>query len=473
MKFGGTYLALGGLWLGLASPSLWAYTSDDLADLKLAYKLFNLSQSANMRANKYVESEGTAKSYNSNDGNSFLSNTTYHSYVWSYCRRWQGPRRCSKWLPPYVSPHGEHADRSPLEGIAYNAWVQNQGAPRAGAGGTVYGIWQFQTRGALLDRDGKIDEKNVRDWKIMPNVASQISRLGERTAQTEISKTLDSNTGDDVPNTMPNMEALRMMASRWTRMYFNRLASNLGEQRIADKGIEFGLGESRPSCGSYLDAMRSLQQKAPYEDRLKTQGILAIETRLKNLQTRYRLCLAMNARSLNEVNPVVQGEQIRSGSPNTELVSKWKTRVNLAMITNAGLDPNSVPHPSYYQFQKSDYATPITAFKYGGQKVGVVMMTPQDQINTYNRNLKVAAQAYDAVAARNPFFQGSGAAIMKNQIAPGSRNMIELNGFTPDMKNQLAHTRFPRTGPNSAFSGSRNPETQLENSRAELIGQNQ
>src|SRR5258708_2619624 len=124
-----TWLAFHASFVALIVPAtVWAdlrFTNERNARDALANKLLKLSQSLDMKESSYPESGGGgAQDFNRNDGNSFTSNTTYHSYVWHYCLRWIGQRYCEKWLPPYVSIHGGNGDKSPLEGVVYNAWKQ-------------------------------------------------------------------------------------------------------------------------------------------------------------------------------------------------------------------------------------------------------------------------------------------------------------------------------------------------------------
>src|SRR5262249_45951033 len=114
-------------------------------------------------------------------------------------------------------------------------------------------------------------------------------------------------------------------------------------------------------------------------------------------------------------------------------------------------------------FDKARYSTRMLDHQYGGAVKGMVRMTNAEQIASYNQLLDWASAGSKGAAAR------AGGAISADsldrfKIGVGSRNMVEINGLTPDMRNQLAGTSFAR---NTVMSSS-SPERNLEDAPAQL-----
>jgi len=478
--FWGTYPAVRAFYLGIALTVLFTHSSvwgrdassDDVANARLAYKLKQLSKSLDLREGRYEDSAGDEpKNFNRNDGNTYLSNTTYHSYVWDYCQQWVGNQRCNEWIPAFVSKHGQNSDRSPLEAVVWDDFQQNKGQLQQNGNNSQYAIWDITTRGGSpLDRFGRIDDTNITNWKIKPQLEQKIEQLGERTAQRNIDATMDPNVqakaGSAGGEELTSMESLRFMAERWTKMYRNRLLANLGEERVARKPIEFALGENRPTCDSYLDALRQQQQATTGGRRLTAQGQLEMETRTKQLEQRYNLCVQMRQQAGSQVNPQVVGNGIQAGSPDTERGAEWRNRVNLAVVDSAGTNPNDVPHPSDVQIAKSEYTTNLKQYEAGGLNYKTVGKTNLDQLNGYNSVLTTAAEGVKAAAARNPFMADYSTDVVNRQIQPGTRGLVDINGMTDSMKENLAATGLPRTAPADV---KKDPAKNLESTPGELV----
>jgi len=432
------------------------------AKAALATKLFRLSQSLDMKEASYPESAGGGgKDYNANDGNAFTSNTTYHSYVWSYCLRWIGGRLCERWLDPYVSIHGLNSDKSPLEAEVLSAWQRlkkDEVATRQG-GNADYAIWQVRARNGatILDTDNKLDPRALAEWKLRPDVKQNVENIGTQTAERQITYMDESAQG-----TLPNMEGLRIMASRWTKMFRNRLLANLGEQRAIQPGIEFALGEEIPDAPGYVRAISNSPDEQLGEERILSQPTLDPETKALTLQERIALYQQALEMSAYAVNPRVQGKGITEGGVDTEPVDMWRTRVNLALVDYAGISPNDIPKPGDAAITQEEYATPIADYAPGGLTYRTVMATNAQQIASYNRALDEAAISYQEIAARSRNIADRSAEVAKWKIQVGSVNLVRLNGLTPEMRNELKETSYPVNG-----AGSRG-ELSPEQSPAEL-----
>ena len=287
-----------GLWaLGATAlvPHAFAETPDptgleNKARESLAQKLNALSQSLDLKEAKFQN--GNSQGLDANTGNPTYSYTTLHYFVQSTCLEWVGDQYCSRWLDPFVSEHGLTANRSPLEAVVADQWLANKDVDGSGE----YKIWQISRSngGSNLDEDGKLDRSGITDWRLRSDVRNKIDDIGVKTAQHQLSLTYD----DAAPKggagqVLPNLETLRVMASTWTKMFRNRLVSNLADMRTGDKGIEFLHNEDMPDCEAYVQAMQSHQEHTKAEERLQMQSRLSYETLPLDLQTRYKACVAM------------------------------------------------------------------------------------------------------------------------------------------------------------------------------------
>jgi hypothetical protein len=359
---------------------------------KLAKKLEKLNKGADMKVATDPNSAGGGKSFNSNDGNSFLSNTTYHSYVWSYCMKWAGPRQCDRWLDPYVSVHGTHGDRSPLEETVYNAWNAKKKEGDQGEGGK-YAIWDVKATRPILDPEtGRLDMTAINSLSLQSDVKEKVEKVGYDTASRQIRVTYDENAGKG-DNTMPNMESLRMMASRWTDMLRRRLVSIRGESLASQKGIEFALGEDIEDCKAYLYQVKNdppTDDPEEQEKRIKPQGPLSLDTTAMELEDRAKRCQMMMAASVYKPQ---KGE---------DRVDAWRARVNVAAIDYAGIDPNSIPRPQGTQLTEEETTQEVATWSEGGTDMQVERTTAAQELQEYNKQLAIAAGKMREIASVSP-----------------------------------------------------------------------
>lgn len=432
--------ALFSLHTSFAKVSISAANNEWQAKHKLAAKLQKLSQSLYMKEASNPDSAGGGgQSFNRNDGNSFSSDTTYHSYVWDYCMNWIGNRVCERWLDPYVSLHGMTGERSPLEEVVSLAWMANE--KKVGNG--VYKIWRVESKGPLTDVDGKLNRKTLKRWELTPEVRQQVELEGTKTANKQMRLTYDENAEERKGNTMPNMESLRTMASRWTKMYRNRMVASLGEIRVAQQPIEFMLGEDKYDCDQYLAELKRDPDPMGGEEKIRTQPLLDFVTRNEQIQRRYDLCMKMRAQSVYSVNPVAEGNEIKSGGKEGEQIDAWRIRANIATIDYAGIDPNTLPKPSSASLSRQDITSEVADYEVGGKEYEMVRVTNAEQIASYNQALAESAARTKALTNLSPNIVDTSQKISRWNVKTGSMNLVELNGLTPEMKNELKDTTHP------------------------------
>ncbi len=455
--------------LSLTSP-VWADMASDPVEGEkkareaLAKNLLKLSQSLDMKEGKYVESQASGKAFDPNSGNSSLSNTTIHYSVESTCQEWVGGQYCKKWFDPFFSPHGLGGDFSPLEGLVAQEWMARQTIDS----GEHYRIWQIKREagGANTDNEGKLDRSGITEWRLLPEVRQKIERIGEQTAVRQVALTYDDNAPKNQrAQTLPNMESLRMMASRWTKMFRNRLVSNLAEMRVGDKPTEFRLNEELPDCEAYVQAMQSQQEQTKSEERLEPQARLQPETLALDMQQRYRQCVALRQASIQMVNPTVADGKATPGDAESERIDMWRTRVNIAMIDGVGMDPNSIAKPSNAVLTRRDLASDLANWEDGGLRMkGKKSLTNRQQLQSYNNQLELAAVGMQEVAMRSANIADNSAYIKKFKIKNGQYNAVKLNSLTPEMRGELADTSMTK----SSVMKTGGPENKLEQTAVEL-----
>lgn len=466
----GTFIVRGVLITLLAIASQADAKSAEEAGARqlLAQKLLRLSSALDMKEVSFPESRGNGKDYNADDGNSFTSRTTYHSYVWSYCLQWVGPRLCRRWLDPYVSAHGFTGDQSPLEGLVGQEWKARRGngeVPAEVQSGQ-YAIWNIEKQGGgnLLDIDGKLERKNLTKWELLPEVRNKVEKLGDETAVAQISITYDDSSGKG-ENTMPNMESLRVMAQRWTKMYRNRMVSILGQARAMERGSEFALGEDKATCDQYKAALDREMDESGIEERVNPQPLLDPDTKAKNLNERYQACIGLRSQSVYAVNPQVNGNNVQEGDAETEEFDRWRARAAIAAVDAVGTNPNDLPKPRGGAVREEEMENTLVDYAIGGLQANKVRMTNQRQLASFNDNVESAAVGMEEVSKRSGgYIVDNGINIRKFKLRPGTVNAVQLNGLTPEMKGELSDTAVARTK-----TGSNDTDGQrLENTPGEL-----
>ncbi len=421
----------------------------------LANKLLKLSQNLNMKEASFRESLANGKAINANDGNAFSSDTTYHSYVWSYCLNWIGNQFCQKWIDPYVSLHGFAGESSPLERKVAALWS----SMRNNISKNEYTIWHVERSGGgegQLGIYGDFDTNSLTDWRLLPGVAKEVQKIGTDTADKTILSTFDSKEkGNSI---MPNLESLRLMASRWTKMFRNRMVANLGELRAMDVPVEFALGEDIPECEDYLKEVKIRQEVTKLQERIQPQPTLNPVTQAMSLDDRYKMCKALRNASVYMINPQFDGKSVTQGDVNGEQIDKWRSRLNIAAIDYAGIDVRKLPRPANTKLKLEDLSNELRYYKSGGLKYKTVRRTPAEQIRSYNEQLEIAAEATKDAARRSEWIIDNSKEIKKWKIKPGTKSAVLINYLTPEMKAELDQTGYPGLYKNAKNDPTRNPE---------------
>lgn len=425
---------------------------DAKARQKLAEKLSNLSKSYAMKEARFQN--GSEEDVDRNSGNTSKSNSTYHSFTWDYCLKTYGGGNCEKWLDPYVSKHGIEADnegQSNLENKIGQLWSGMKKDGDSGQGGS-YGIWNVQSRGggSVLDAEGRLDRTVLTKFELKKQVVQESEQIGYDTASKAIATTYD----EDAPkNTMPNMESLRLMAGRFTRMFRNRMVTNVGEIRAGERGIEFTLAEDISTCEDYLKALQQIPDEIDQE-RIKYQARLDPETFQSDVKRRYQLCVQARNKSVYKGDERVQ-------------IDKTRSQLNVAAIDYGGIDVRKLPRPENIPITEQDTTTEVGRWNDGGTEMEIIRENNAATMRQYNEQVRSAAQAMREVAARSENIPDASEEIMKHQLEIGKTSLVELNGLTKEMKSELRDTKAPSVQPQQNATNP-NPDRNFEDAPSQL-----
>lgn len=435
----------------LASPAHAVTADEQRAREHLAKKLLKLSQNFNMHEGTFTESVTAAGVINKNDLNATPADTTFHSQTYHYCAQWlfqtQMYGKCRKWIPPYVSVHGYTAEQSPLEKKVAELFEASAPKGDAQPQGGQYAIWNIERKDKLsiLDADGKIERDGIKRWDMTTKAKSEIDRVGVVTAERTIDSTYDS--GADKRNTLPNMEGLRLMAQRWTKMMRNRAVSVSGDLRAMNKGVEIGLDVEFPECKDYTSAMQKEPEETFVQQRRNPQELLSVEAMGVDVKERIARCQQLKAMSVYAVNPNIGADGKVTGG-GEESYEKWRMRAQVGVIDSVGLDPNELPKPKDNQISEDEQKVTYKDFVDGGRQFSLGRRNNAESLQTYNQQLDSAADGWTQVSQRTNIADVSGK-IRSFKVAPKSVDAVTLNGPTREMRGELASTGFPFREPAS------------------------
>ena len=179
----------------------------------------------------------------------------------------------------------------------------------------TYGIWNVEAAGRrpVIDVDGKLDRQRLSKFEILPDVKVRLKTSASRPRSARSLSTYDDSTGKG-ENTMPNMEGLRLMAERWTKMYRNRMVANLGELRAMDRGTEFALGEDKPTCESYAQRFADRDGRDPHRGENSAPGPARSRDPRPGAPGTPGDCMRLRTASVNMINPRLEGIRVQEGS---------------------------------------------------------------------------------------------------------------------------------------------------------------
>lgn len=437
--------------------------------LALAKKVLQISQSGTMKEARYEESKsGKGQQVDRNSGNPFPSNTAYHSTTRTTCLEWldADKKECrpGREVDPYITPHGMDGgeDASGLESLIVKAYQAAQGKNNESGG--EYKIWEVQARNgeSFIDPITKaFDSEKVNQWRINQELQDQIAEVGYKTALEETKQVKDLGKGFEVA---APPEVLRTMASRYTKILRNRLATNLGEYRASQAGTEVLLNEEIYDNEQYA---KNAKQVPGNDLEIRLEHQMPLDYRTNTVSLEERLAKAQKLKEADIRTPNAQIEngngEVRPGDPNTEGFDATANRLNIALIDRVGIDPNELIKAGDVSFSNKELAPIVGEYDENGNRK-LVNVTNADQLDSYNEQLREAARGMADSAAKFPGSTPYTSEVIEKtlsfQIAPGTLNAVMINGRTKAMDEDLQDTGVPRTSTPDSQSIERNLEVQ-------------
>lgn len=410
-------------------------------------KLGELVEKANTNPETSVattEEEQKSGSYNPQNGTSNGSIITYHDENMATCMESNGGGKpdganCKKWRDSKVSGHGQQkGDASDLENEIYEKWESAMNNIKDG----VYRIWNVALRAGerLLDDHGRLNEQGLAKYELNEEATKIASELGTKSAERALKIVMGEETSNNDNVISPPPEVLRAMAVNITRSIANHAVSQWAGIQAAKKGVEV-LVNSDTNVEQYRKQVENSENDVRGEERLKAQAPLDIETQGTPLEMRTEIAAALRNVSTDVVNPTVQGDEIKPGDPETEGVHEFAYRATREQLENPFINTDQIQRPQDIQLSQSQVTRSMDVVTEGedensGLKVVTENLTPRDQIESYNRQLEIAARSSEQISAESSSFVNNGQKIRSHKLKPGE-SILSINDLTPAQKQSL------------------------------------
>jgi hypothetical protein len=119
-------------------------------------------------------------------------------------------------------------------------------------------------------------------------------------------------------------------------------------------------------------------------------------------------------------------EELKINGPQKEDGLIRDMRVQLGVLEKAGVSASSIP--SNWRYNRKDDETRQTInFDENGQPLGESTMTVAEQLESYNRQVRAAAEGISEVQKRVPTLKMDSNAVLSYQIRPGTKSVMEVN----------------------------------------------
>ena len=438
------------------------------AEKKAKKELTDLVQMANTNVETSVAStsdEAKNGSYNADDKISSLSSITYHTNNDALCLEGNGSGKpdgenCKTWLDRNASEHGKESDSSPLERKIYQLW---EGA-KAKISETSYRIWNvaFKAGEIPLDDHGRLNLAGLRKYELNEEATKVAGELGERSADQALRNTLGPNAPKDGEEVAPPPEALRAIAVNITRAMANAATAKWAGIQTAKKGIEV-ITNLDVDAQKYKTEVEKKENSASGEERLLIQAELDQETIL-SLEERVARAEAIKKVDTSVINPEFEGDKLVSGDPNKEGYDEWAYRATLEQLSNPLSNAREMNHPEGIEISDRQVATALSVGSDSPEEsqnpLKVKMLTTKEQIESYNRQLEIAARNMEAISAISSSFVNTGEKIRSNKLKAGE-TILTINDLTPFQKRELNKGV-------TTIEENPNPKVQIPNTASQL-----
>ncbi|MSP18580.1 MAG: hypothetical protein EXR74_03300 [Bdellovibrionales bacterium] len=430
---------------GESSPVKVTGLEPEEAEKKAKKELTDLVQIANSNVETSVAStsdEAKNGSYNADDNISSLSSITYHTNNDALCLEGYGSGKpdganCKTWLDRNASEHGKESDSSPLERKIYQLWE----ATKAKISETSYRIWNIALKKGekVLDDHGRLNLAGLRKYELNEAATKAAGELGERSADQALRNTLGPNAPKDGEAVAPPPEALRAIAVNITRAMANAATAKWAGIQTAKKGIEV-ITNLEVDAKKYKTEVEKNENSASGEERLSNQAALDGETIGLSLEDRVARAEVIKKLDNAVINPEFEGDKLVSGDPNKEGYDEWAYRATIEQLSNPLSNAREMNHPEGIEISDSQVATPLSVGSDSPEEsqnpLKVKMLTTKQQIESYNRQLEIAARNMEVISAISSSFVNTSEQIRANKLKAGE-TILTINDLTPFQKREL------------------------------------
>lgn len=439
------------------------------AEKKAKKELTDLVQMANTNVETSVAStsdEAKNGSYNADDKISSLSSITYHTNNDALCLEGNGSGKpdgenCKTWLDRNASEHGKESDSSPLERKIYQLW---EGA-KAKISETSYRIWNvaFKAGEIPLDDHGRLNLAGLRKYELNEEATKVAGELGERSADQALRNTLGPNAPKDGEEVAPPPEALRAIAVNITRAMANAATAKWAGIQTAKKGIEV-ITNLDVDAKKYKTEVEKKENSGSVYEKILNQAALDVDTSALSLEDRVARAEAIKKVDNSVINPEFEGDKLVSGDPNKEGYDEWAYRATLEQLSNPLSNAREMNHPEGIEISDRQVATALSVGSDSPEEsqnpLKVKMLTTKEQIESYNRQLEIAARNMEAISAISSSFVNTGEKIRSNKLKAGE-TILTINDLTPFQKGELNKGV-------TTIEENPNPKVQIPNTASQL-----
>lgn len=403
-----------------------------------------------------VKPGGKKKDFNRDDGAPFQSDLTYHDLSFNTIETEQDPNdkdgknsKTSR-LFAFVSSHGAisgAAGSSELERKAYQLHKQftkqdseeNFKKDDEEKGIKFRSIFKISTQevikaddqgGNNKDKDGKSKQEadKVERFEMRDEARVAIEKVGEDSFE-DVRKAAKTEEGQKDGTTLANGVLLRYAAAEATQSLWNSTLANLIQRRV-NRGIKAGkfpdtpqLSEKTPTCGAWANTANGVLGQLKDPGRRKE-----LQEEVTRMQQQ---CQQLAGIKYDAIDPRFETnkdgkDELKINGPEKEDGLIRDMRVQLGVLEKAGVSASSIK--SNWRYDRKDDQTKQTInFDANGQPLGESTMTVAEQLESYNKQLRAAAEGVEDVQKRMPGLKMDTAAILDFQIRPGTKSVMEIN----------------------------------------------
>lgn len=411
----------------------------------------NVFGKAKLPDGKKLDSGSSKSRLNKDDKNLFQSDLTYHDYSFDTDEDTKEKDSSgdseTRRLYAFISEHGKVSSAggsSELERTVYKFHEKyskeekdkkKQGAQEGKDFRSVFEVTTEKAKPKKKPQGQNNSNKPQQDqgppdvarWKLREDVKKEVEEVGERSYETLARAAKDEDAKSD-PDAAPNLGFLYEGANRALRGWWNSSVANLGQSR-AYQGVPVGsdvnevqLQETLAKCEDWADRM--LQDAA--KNGADMQKVTEEVERMKNQ------CLEMTKVNYDQIGPRFKKddsgeEKLSQSDAENEDSRERDLRAQVTVLDKAGIDLNQIE--TNWNYKQKDGTAPVTlSYDENSQPQKEVDLTVADQLDLYNKELNEAADDYDKVRDSLPpgIPLPSRQDILKYQIAPGTRNVMDI-----------------------------------------------